>query len=341
MDNEQQELTSIEHVEETISQDTSKKSPKKLLVLGLVVAGILVLAGLGAGTAYGVYRASENPVVVALATTFRVPIAKVNGQPILYHDYIRDLNSLRTYYGVNQPQTPFTPQQQSDQVLSRLIAGTLVEQKAKELNVKVGDDDRDKAKKDILGRFSDDEKKLSEDLKKNLGISLSDFYANVMEPTLLEKKTGEAFSANTDPKYSAYTQDQVKASHILFAVNSPAEDTKIKTKAEKVLAQIKKGADFGAMAKQYGSDGTKDNGGDLGWFGKGEMVPEFETAAFSLKKGELNSKLVKSEFGYHIVKVEDKRTARNFSGFMNDQLKNSTVEILGNVHNPFEGLTKK
>ncbi|MBP7992474.1 MAG: peptidylprolyl isomerase, partial [Candidatus Magasanikbacteria bacterium] len=121
-------------------------------------------------------------------------------------------------------------------------------------------------------------------------------------------------------------------------VKSEAEDTKVKTQAAKILAEIKAGASFADMAKKYGTDSTKDTGGDLGWFGRGAMVAEFEAAAFALEKGALAPAPIKTEFGYHLIKVEDKRNARNFSLFMNDRLKNSEIEIFGKVHNPFANL---
>lgn len=79
-------------------------------------------------------------------------------------------------------------------------------------------------------------------------------------------------------------------------------------KAKEVLAKALKGEDFAQLAKQYSEDSSKDNGGDLGWFGKGVMVPEFETAAFALKKGAITKNLVKTSFGYHIIKKTDERT---------------------------------
>jgi len=92
------------------------------------------------------------------------------------------------------------------------------------------------------------------------------------------------------------------------------------------------------MAAKYGSDGTKDVGGDLGWFGKGMMVPEFEEAVFALEPGQLRDELVETSFGYHIVKVEDKRYVRDFVTFMDNQIKDADIDILINIHNPFESL---
>ncbi len=103
-----------------------------------------------------------------------------------------------------------------------------------------------------------------------------------------------------------YTQlERRHASHILFTYPTDADDAKSKVKAEAqiVLDKIKQGDDFSEMAKEYSKDpGSADNGGDLGFFGRGEMVPAFEESAFSLKPDEV-SELVESSFGYHIIKL--------------------------------------
>ena len=105
--------------------------------------------------------------------------------------------------------------------------------------------------------------------------------------------------------------NRVHAQHILFmTVGKPdAEVDEIKKKAEDVLKQAKKGTKFDELAKKYSEDpGTKDKGGDLGWIVQGQTVPEFEKAAFSQQPGSI-SDLVKTQYGFHIIKVLEKETA--------------------------------
>jgi peptidyl-prolyl cis-trans isomerase D len=111
--------------------------------------------------------------------------------------------------------------------------------------------------------------------------------------------------------------EQVKVAHILIKTPLPTpgekEDEKAvadaKAKAEDVLKQVKAGGDFAKLAEKYSDDpGSAKTGGELGWIGRGRTVPEFEKAAYSLAKGQ-TSDLVKSSYGFHIIRVEDKQDA--------------------------------
>ncbi len=107
----------------------------------------------------------------------------------------------------------------------------------------------------------------------------------------------------------------VQASHILFKTEpnmTPDAKAAVKKQAEEVLAKIKAGADFAAMAKQYGSDGTKDKGGDLGYFDKTSMVPAFSKAAFGAPGLGLLPTLTETNFGYHIIKVTGKKSENTY-----------------------------
>ena len=107
-------------------------------------------------------------------------------------------------------------------------------------------------------------------------------------------------------------EEQVRARHILFRLSPDAsreEEKEVKDKALSVLEKARSGSDFAELAKKYSEGPTKENGGDLGYFSKGSMVKPFEDAVFKMKKGEI-SDLVRTRFGYHIIKVEDVRKER-------------------------------
>ncbi|HKV03598.1 MAG TPA: peptidyl-prolyl cis-trans isomerase [Candidatus Acidoferrales bacterium] len=110
-------------------------------------------------------------------------------------------------------------------------------------------------------------------------------------------------------------ENRVHAEHILFKTvgKTDAEITEIRQKAEDVLKQAKHGSNFEDLAKKYSEDDTtKPKGGDLSWIVEGQTVPEFQQAAFSLPKGAI-SDLVKTQYGFHIIKVLDHETARTKS----------------------------
>lgn len=139
------------------------------------------------------------------------------------------------------------------------------------------------------------------------------FYAVAKE---LDDKTIEAFANENGAKVEAFynehinryrKQKQVKARHILIkADEGAAADVKAaaKKKAEDALARVRGGEDFAKVAGEVSEDGSKSKGGDLGFFGPGTMVPQFDEKAFSMEKGEV-SDIVETRFGYHVIKVED------------------------------------
>ena len=106
---------------------------------------------------------------------------------------------------------------------------------------------------------------------------------------------------------------EIKAYHIIFVINNKEDRVKTgkqKKKALRVLKLARKGYDFEELARTHSEGPSKNTGGDLGWVKKGAMIPSFEKAAFLLRKGEISS-LVKTDYGYHIIKVVDRREAKN------------------------------
>ena len=110
--------------------------------------------------------------------------------------------------------------------------------------------------------------------------------------------TDEAIQAAYDAQYNDFAgEDEFDASHILVETEEQANDLK---------AQLDDGADFAELARAHSTGPSGPNGGALGWFGKGQMVPEFETAVVALEKGQMSDP-VQTQFGWHVVKLNDKR----------------------------------
>jgi len=129
------------------------------------------------------------------------------------------------------------------------------------------------------------------------------------EVVVSEDEIGAYYEENED---DFILEEQVKARHILVKVAPDAEAEKVeeaRKKAGEILARVQKGEDFASLAKEFSEGPTAKNGGDLGYFPRGRMAKEFEDAAFSLKPGEI-SPLVRTQFGFHIIKVEDTKKRR-------------------------------
>ena len=116
----------------------------------------------------------------------------------------------------------------------------------------------------------------------------------------------------------AATEDALKARYQTFLKEKPAHEEvharhillDTEAEAKSVIAELDKGADFAALAKKYSKDPGAESGGDLGYFGHDDMVKEFADAAFALSPGEYTKTPVKTEFGWHVIKVEDRRTGK-------------------------------
>ncbi|MED3712515.1 peptidylprolyl isomerase [Peribacillus frigoritolerans] len=191
--------------------------------------------------------------------------------------------------------------------LDLLITNKLVELEAEKAGIKITDEEIQK-EIDVMVESYGDEKSLKEQLEAS-GSSMDALKKDIVV-YLQTKKLVEPRITVTDDEISTYFEDnkdtfaqaeQVEASHILV------EDEKT---AKKVAKELAAGGDFAKLAAEYSTDTeTADNGGSLGYFGKGDMVEEFEDVAFDLDINKVSDP-VKTEYGYHIIKVTGKKEAK-------------------------------
>ncbi len=168
----------------------------------------------------------------------------------------------------------------------------------------------------------DDYKRPAEVNTSYVGVKTEDYLKGI-------KVSDEDVKTYYDEHKDEFKQEhQVQARHILFKTPekmTEKENEAIVAKAKDVLAKVKAGEDFAELAKKYSECPSASKGGDLGFFGKGAMVKPFEDAALKLKKGEVCPDLVKTQFGYHIIKVEDVKEEKEKSF---DEVKSEIINKL-------------
>ena len=213
-------------------------------------------------------------------------VATVNGQAISKADFDNKLES--------SPAATSTLQQ--------MVREALIDQYAKQNNVTVSDDDIAQRENELKANFPNGS---WDEMLKARGLSETDVHNALREQIIIDRAVGKDVKVSDaqikqyfDKNHAAFDKpEQLKARHILVADLATAN---------KVEADLKNKKDFGDEAKQYSIDpGSKDKGGDLGMFRRGQMVPAFDKAAFSLPIGQISAP-VKSPFGYHIIQVQER-----------------------------------
>ncbi len=261
-------------------------------------------------------------------------VATVNGVEVKADEYRAELEKI-TSRGSKIPGERMG--RIKENILKRIIEKELIEQEVKKQAVEVTAEEIDAAFEDYKKRFRTDEQ--FQNYLKHGKVTVEQIRERMRAKRALEKlieKVGDLvvtdeealdFYAKNERFY--VEKEGVRASHILVKLDEKAEEAAVKEaekKIKSVQAELKKGMDFAEAAKKFSEGPSAPKGGDLGFFGRGQMVKPFEDVAFVLPIGKL-SEPVRTRFGFHIIKVDEKREERKKPL---DEVKEQILESLRN-----------
>ncbi len=279
-------------------------------------------------------------------------VAVVNSAVIPRADFDSEVHRAMQVYGMGKAQDDSRLSEIKNRALENLIEREVLYQESRKKGIKVEEADITTQLDALKKRFPSEEEfekelsrmRLSEgelrgQLERAIATQRLVDQEVVRHTTVSDQELRDFFEKN---KEQMKQPEQVRASHILIKVDPKAdakEKEQAKAKIEKIAARIKKGEDFSALAKESSQCPSSSKGGDLGYFGRGQMVKPFADAAFALKPGELSG-IVETTFGYHLIKIEDRKpeTVMNY-----DDVKDRLGENLKQqkVHNAMGGYVGK
>lgn len=244
-------------------------------------------------------------------------VAIVNGEAIFRVDFEREVNSTQKQL-LTQGQVPDV-EKMREVILENLIDGELLYQESQKKGFKVDEEKINEQFESIKGQFTSEEEfknamnemNYTESSLKNeinRGIAIQDLIDGEIAQniTVSEEESLEYYESNLE----LFKQpEQVRASHILITVDEQADVTqkdKALQKIKEIQQKLKAGENFASLAREYSQGPSSAQGGDLGYFQRGQMLKPFEDAAFTLQPGE-TSTIVKTRFGYHLIKVIDRK----------------------------------
>ncbi len=305
-------------------------------------------------------KGKGSPDVKTAEKSEKVPdvVATINGVKISGVEFSKGLQSYKKRLAMmGQDVPPEHAKEINKTIIDDLVSRELLIQNCNKTGIKVSDDELNKEMASIKARFQNEEQ--FNQVIKSQNLTMDDVKSDVRKALAIKKlmkndiedkitvdeKAVNEYYKNNSTKF--VEGESVKASHILIMVDKNAtKDAKetAKKKIDGLLIRARKGEDFAKLAKENSDDkGSGQNGGDLGFFSKGMMVPNFEKVAFSLKKEEV-SDVVETEFGYHVIKLIDKKPERTIPlSEVHDKLKNylKSMEVNKKLSEYLADLRKK
>lgn len=271
-------------------QDTKPSEKRRTkntakLALGMFVVIVAIFVILVVTVGIGIYKYGwENRFTDQVVGIIPYPAVVFDSNIIKYEDFKTDLDTLDRYYDAQAESNPEIDRPSDafiqKSVLSRMVREKFLDDAAERFDLSVSQDAVDTEFETIVLQAGSEEE-VAATLDELYGWDSAEFKKRVLEPYLLRVEIQEYIGKDV-------------------SINDEQ-----KQKAEEVLALVKAGEQtFEDLATEYGEDSTAGNGGDLGYFGKGEMVKEFEDAAVALEVGE-TSDLVQTQYGFHIIKLLD------------------------------------
>jgi peptidyl-prolyl cis-trans isomerase C len=260
-----------------------------------------------------------SPAYVGESQSAEQKVAVVNGTVIKQAEFDSEMSRvLERLQRTGRIPNDLERSQIKKQVLENLIARELLYQESQKKGIKVDQKEIEEQITALKGRFPSEvefknalstanltEADLRFQFERDVAIRklLDDQIGG--KSTVSEKESRAYYDSNLA---SFKKSEQVRASHILIKVDPGADEAKkaeARTKIESLQAKLKNGEDFGALAKEYSEGPSGPKGGDLGFFGRGQMVKPFEEVAFSMKPGQVSG-MVETRFGYHLIMVTER-----------------------------------
>jgi peptidyl-prolyl cis-trans isomerase C len=272
-------------------------------------------------TAAGQALTPATPALKPVPAELPDIVARVNGEAISKVDFEKAVMNIEANAG--GPVPPAQRDRVYRGVLDQLIGFRLLIQESKNRKTVVPDAELDKRVAQIRSRFPSEEafKQALDEQQVTVEQLRTDALNDMLVGNMLQTEVAPKVTVTPEQVNDFYQKnpsqfqqpERVRASHILVSFPQNADEAAKKdarAKAAEILKEVKAGKDFAALAKQHSTDpGSGPNGGDLGFFQKGQMVPPFEEAAFALKPGE-TSDLVESQFGVHIIRMVERQSGR-------------------------------